>query len=192
MLCLVPQVATSVGANSGFSCRVNLSSDVEVIPDTQCSSTPHPLTPSPLPSSPIACKQKSKEPLCTESGIISEPWLQNGATHDWSSVSRRDILKQPLVQDEEAQLTSTPNQVVHVARGCNELGMEWCTRGRKKVGEGHSPARELGTEKRRTVQEDSDYCSGTEQGFSRSDQQSPLSAKNSPLQKDMGGLHVCR
>ena len=175
---------------SGFSCRVNLSSDVEVIPDTQCSSTPHPLTPSPPPSSPIPCKQKSREPLCTESMIISEPRLQNGAAHDWSSVSRRDILKQPLVRDEEAQLMSTPDQVVHIVRGCNEPGMEWRARDRKKVGEGHSPARELGAEKRRTVQEDSDYCSGTEQAFSRNDE--PLSAKNSPLQKDMGELHVCR
>ena len=59
--------------------------------------------------------------------------------------------------------------------------MEWCTRDRKTVG--------VGAEKGRIVQEDSDYCSGTEQAFSRNE---PLSAKNSPpLQKDMGGLHLC-
>ena len=185
MLSLVPRLQQVLGLTLGSLARVNLSSDVEVIPDTQYSSTPHPLTPSspppsPLPSSPIACiKRKSKEPLYTESKIISDLRLQNGAARDWSSDSRRDILKQPLVRDEEVQLNSTPDQVVHVA---SELGMEWCARDRKKEG--------VGAEKGRIVQEDSDYCSGTEQAFSRNE---PLSAKNSPpLQKDTGGLHVCR
>ena len=181
MLSLVPRLQQVLGLTLGSLARVNLSSDVEVIPDTQYNSTPHPLTPSPPPpSSPIACiKRKSKEPLYTELKIISDLRLQNGAARDWSSDSRRDILKQPLVRDEEVQLTSTPDQVVHVT---SELGMEWCARDWKKVG--------VGAEKGRIVQEDSDYCSGTEQAFSRNE---PLSAKNSPpLQKDMGGLHVCR
>ena len=191
MLSLVPRLQQVLGLTLGSLARVNLSSDVEVIPDTQYNSTPHPLTPSPPPpsppppsppppSSPIACiKRKSKEPLYTELKIISDLRLQNGAARDWSSDSRRDILKQPLVRDEEVQLTSTPDQVVHVT---SELGMEWCARDWKKVG--------VGAEKGRIVQEDSDYCSGTEQAFSRNE---PHSAKNSPpLQKDTGGLHACR
>ena len=186
MLSLVPRLQQVLGLTPGSLARVNLSSDVEVIPDTQYSSTPHPLTPSPPPpspppsSSPIACiKWNSKEPLCTESKIIADLRLQNGAACDWSSDSGRDISKQPLVRDEEVQLRSTPDQVVHVV---SELGMKWCTRDRKTVG--------VGAEMGRIVQEDSDYCSGTEQAFSRNE---PLSAKNSPLlQKDMGGLHMCQ
>lgn len=167
---------------------MDLSSDIEVIPDTQCTSILHPLTPSPTP--PIPCQLKSKEPLCIESGVTSEPRLQNEAAYSWSSASRGEVLTQPLVHKEEAQLTSTPDQVCHVVRGCNESGREWRTGDRKKEADVNSPTRELGTEKRRAVQEDSDYCSGTEQAVSRNDQQSPLSAKNTPLQKDMGMLQV--
>ena len=167
---------------------MDLSSDIEVIPDTQCTSTLHPLTPSPTP--PIPCQLKSKEPLCIESGVTSEPRLQNEAAYSWSSPSRGEVLTQPLVHKEEAQLTSTPDQVCHVVRGCNESGREWQTGDRKKEADVNSPTRELGTEKRRAVQEDSDYCSGTDQAVSRNDQQSPLSAKNTPLQKDMGTLQV--
>lgn len=187
-------LACKTRGNSGFSCRVNLSSDIEVIPDTQCSSTLHPLTPSPpsppSPTSPIPRQLKSKEPLCIESGVTSEPQLQNEAACNWSNASRGDVLTQPLFHKDEAQLTSTPDQILHVARGYNESGREWRTGDRKKVADVNSPTQELGTEKRRAVQEDSDYCSGTEQAVSRNDQQSPLSAKNAPLQKDMGMLQV--
>ena len=166
------------------TCRLqDLSADIDMIPDTQCSNGPHPLTSTQLPSCKYPHRSELPVPSCEEE-LLPELPIQNGDARHWKeingglplSVAGGDDEHKMDWKNDKRQMKNSPT----LASDQEEYHME--------VGE--SPIAELWVARRgrdaEMKNDDSDYGSVAETVFS-SHAKSSLFCEEQPLQKDMGG-----